>query len=1515
MIKNHRIWLAVPPEEKDEAIKAHPRLNNGQNAIVWDPEQRLWYANAGVELNKFERWLPQPQNLSMSSDDPVSEFAQVLENAGLVLKGLPVMDGATHRVPTKADKNGVKSGVYKGYLDGRPAGWYRDYRSSEAKATNWTFSGGADADPRTKLHLRAQAQQNREDSARALALQYNTQAGYATRYVNSLPQATESEYLTRKGVLAAPGVRITPKQDLVVPFSNAEGQIRSYQRIPPTGGKDARILKNSEKTGNWFTFGSPQNGKPVLFAEGYSTAASIHEATGLPVLMTVDAGNMIAVAENARSVWPDSKFIFCADNDHQLKNQLTGEPENKGILSATRAAELTNGEVIAPAFTQEELEQNLTDFNDMILSRGKDLGRHLMNVQLHAMGIETPFNTDSQTRNAFVEGGLVFTPIQETAMDNQESPDIAQTSSNDTARQSNSSEMAEATAAEKTAPAAPVQPPEIQASAVTGRETMTLFHGSPATFSAIDSDKIGLGQNLVGKGFYTDTSVLGVHYVMEEINHKDYHIYELEIPSYSVILDRWDNSTFTDELRERIKNAGKTGDLQLKGNDGISRSEIANRLADSEKIDENFLKFASSAQGMSILKEAGVAALKENSYVTIINTDLVDNIRLRSAGGNIKAEMSQYIDKALSNVAQDASRLSDILKNEPNLAVHYEAIRSELITLTKAHNRSDETERLTSLLKHTFVETIDSTPDRKTNITPLNRLYAEAIRSLDLNHDNSAAPLGRIIDSAVVHINPEQKQSAERAAPVLESTAELDKPEPAVPAPEPTAEPDKPEPAAPAPEPTAEPDKPEPAAPAPEPTAAPDKSEPAAPAPEPTAEPDKPEPAAPAPEPTAEPDKPEPSAPAPEPTTEPDKPEPTAPAPEPTAEPDTPEPAAPEPKPTAEPNKPEPTISEHPPTPEQNKQETTPESEAPEQPLPDPAPTSTSKSADHEPSNSATSAPENEPPAGEPLRADDEADAIVYAPRRPDAGNAPEREDMDKIIKGLTWEDLSNNSRLFRLDGQDAFHDMGNRLEMCNGASEDDRKVLAALSVAGKFYGGVIELTGSEAFKEKAMRLIIDYDLDIRMKLPNQRDQLEALRKQMSESRDSVVTHMPTPDLNRHSPSGDPEPVRTASPEMASERPAGPASTPVTPVPPVPPQNATAEPSPRITTVEQTSSLLVAEEMRQKSAPAVTEEPAPAALNPGQSVTAVLVNHGEAVYENGEKRGGSYFIELKNRTGSHVYWGQDLRDLVQNLNKGDVVTLTLDSRDTWKKEGENKERVKNNWSLVPAATGMAVPHTQPEQGQQLQSFPVDTFGKITQQIRQSWPEYTQELKLPPRFEDRNFYLREDRHPVQSPAGNATVAPPTKGEPVVLTPVLASMNPQKQQVDLLLVRSAGEHLQGVVRLNNTLYPALATPTADNQQLVINAVTDKGLRYAGYGQAINFEPDGTTRTEPQLMKFQLKGQEEDAPVNARLYTPERQDDALFQQLGFEQSWKQWDDSRKQEGRQELNHHQDHSHAPGR
>ncbi|MCV5555144.1 hypothetical protein OFN13_29050, partial [Escherichia coli] len=92
--------------------------------------------------------------------------------------------------------------------------------------------------PRARLHLKAHSMQRREDAERELKAQYNRQAAYARRYINKWPQATAHEYLTRKGIQAAPGVRVNNKNELVIPFSNRNGAIRSYQRIPVTGGKD-----------------------------------------------------------------------------------------------------------------------------------------------------------------------------------------------------------------------------------------------------------------------------------------------------------------------------------------------------------------------------------------------------------------------------------------------------------------------------------------------------------------------------------------------------------------------------------------------------------------------------------------------------------------------------------------------------------------------------------------------------------------------------------------------------------------------------------------------------------------------------------------------------------------------------------------------------------------------------------------------------------------------------------------------------------------------------------------------------------------------------------------------------------------------------------------------------------------------------------------------------------------------------------------------------------------------------
>lgn len=338
---------------------------------------------------------------------------------------------------------------------------------------------------------------------------------------------------------------------------------------------------------------------------------------------------------------------------------------------------------------------------------------------------------------------------------------------------------------------------------------------------------------------------------------------------------------------------------------------------------------------------------------------------------------------------------------------------------------------------------------------------------------------------------------------------------------------------------------------------------------------------------------------------------------------------------------------------------------ASETPVPPPPPVTPKPKQPQEQAQTTTAEanePEQKPKAAEAQA--DEADGLTYGPRRPEP---LQREDLDKIIKSLSTEEQRDNTVLYRLDGEDAFRDLGNRLEMCNGASQDKRRVLAALAVASRFYGGVVELTGSTEFKEQAMRLIIENDLDIRMKLPAQRAQLDALRQQMGANNDAITSHIPTPDLNRHTPSPDAVPpvsTPSAAPDVAAPTPPGApaapvASGPAPQVPPAIPAESAVSPAPSP----------LADSIR---VPEMPVEPAPSALKTGQSITAVLKNFGEAMYENKEQQGQSFFIELQNRGGSHTYWGQDLRELIGNHKAGDVVTLTLNSRDTWQVAGEER---------------------------------------------------------------------------------------------------------------------------------------------------------------------------------------------------------------------------------------------------
>lgn len=1343
MKSRYRTWLAVPPEETEAVKNAVPPLN-GRKAVAWDPEKKLWYAEAGTDLSLLKRWLPRPQEMSMDAGDPVTEFRQVLENAGLVLEKDPEMDGEIHRVPTRDDRRGTQSGAYKAYLDGRPSGWYRDYRSADNSPTTWTFSRAENIDPLARLHLKASAQQNRDEKERKLQQQYNKQAGYARSYLNGLPQATAHEYLTRKGIRAAPGVRLNNKNELVIPFSNGRGEIRSYQRIPVTGGKDARILKGSEKSGNWFAFGTPENGRPLLFAEGYATAASLHEATGLPVLMTIDADNMINVAKNARKIWTDSPFVFCADNDHQRKI-------NKGVSSAKKAAASTHGEVIIPAFTEAEKAQGLTDFNDLDASRGRDAFQHVMNAQLKHIGIPTPNSDIADHREAVVIGNLIFTPVKD------EKPQM-------------SPENKQSTAPE-TVLATPDTPYDIHTEE-TENQAYEDDYAAYASLQSVTTETLSPDKPLENIASAADTGT--------------------ENTSAATAGDQEDlNTDATGTDTAHNTNTAETGTLPEPAEIQPVQKSSPEPTAE-DKPQESVIPAADTGE--------------KNASATTADNQSVQAEELSPGDDTPETSVSDATGTQHTTTTQTEEQLQVSMASADDWSAFAEDLNADATVMTTAH--------------HTDI-TETASPSEPAGTQPVQQATPEATAENKPQEEDvlSATDTSEKSASAVPDNNrdapPEELNADATVAATVHNTG--------------TAE-------------TASPSEPAETQPVRQATA----------------------------EPTAE-DKPQEerlvSA------TE------TSTANE-AARPETPSLFSRLRRfltggksRTSEPS----VIQEKKPT----EAETATETAAPPSP-PETSPEDTSSA---------------------------EPDTIIFAPRRPDS---PQRHNLDEILKNLEHKEFPDRTALYSVDGEPAFLDRLYCLEMVDGASADDKKVLAALAVATNFYGGVIELTGSDAFKQKAMQLIVEYDIKVRMKLPAQRAALEKLRKEKEMVHDAIVTHRPTPELNRQSPEETTmaQPAPPVSPKAEAEQTAG--CTAETPHPEAP-VTAKAE-APRADRPEQPAAPSSAPEKAPVSAqpqqPDTPEEEPPGKLSPGESVTAVLTNYGEKEYAPG--KGRCFFVELTNRSGKREYWGKGLEELVKNHQKGDPVTLTLQARERSPSSPGKPEWVRNIWTMKPVCNGISVSHDNPHEGQYIREYPAATFRQMMTLLQQGWPQLMQDVRLPDKVPD-TLYLGEDRQPAAAPRDPALRVPLNGTPPATLTPLIFSVDKQSQRLDLLLLQSADEYMQGVVRLNGTLYPALATPTADSRQLVINAMTDRGLQFAGYGEAINRDADGPKRPAPQLMQFHLKQQ--DSPLFAAIHKPEEQPDKLFRSLGFEQTWKEWSDSQKAEDRQEKTLQQAQSHSPGR
>lgn len=292
-------------------------------------------------------------NVHLTETDTVAAFAQAMRTVGMVPPAHILPDGKLHRFdPNGRGKDRSGTVWYVLHADSVPAGIFGDWRNPDTKQT-WCSKASSDMTREEQATLRETIRAmhatrhadtlQRQQQAAGLALQ---------RWQAAAPAPVDHAYLLAKGVQPH-GIR-TAKGALLVPVRDVVGKLCSLQMIYADGSK--RFLPEGKKQGGYFALGGKPDGVLVI-AEGFATAASIHQATGMPVAVAFDAGNLQPVAVALHAKHPALALVIAADDDW-------GTEGNPGLTQARAAALTVGGQVVKPRFPAGR-PPKATDFNDL----------------------------------------------------------------------------------------------------------------------------------------------------------------------------------------------------------------------------------------------------------------------------------------------------------------------------------------------------------------------------------------------------------------------------------------------------------------------------------------------------------------------------------------------------------------------------------------------------------------------------------------------------------------------------------------------------------------------------------------------------------------------------------------------------------------------------------------------------------------------------------------------------------------------------------------------------------------------------------------------------------------------------------------------------------------------------------------------------------------------------------------------------------------------------------------------
>ena len=202
---------------------------------------------------------------------------------------------------------------------------------------------------------------------------------FSELFKSMLPADPNHPYLLKKNVKAHEGVKVFNNYLMIPAYDLETNRIVSVEKIFELKDKDFFMKRhNYSKKGVYFPIGEISN--MIFIAEGYATAATVHEVTEEFVAVSFGHHGLYDVALHFSKIHPTKPIIICADFKDSIKPQKEKDEEFQKLDLVSRLKRkitqngLLNVSVIYPLFP---FKDGSTDFNDLYVLDKKECTEQL----------------------------------------------------------------------------------------------------------------------------------------------------------------------------------------------------------------------------------------------------------------------------------------------------------------------------------------------------------------------------------------------------------------------------------------------------------------------------------------------------------------------------------------------------------------------------------------------------------------------------------------------------------------------------------------------------------------------------------------------------------------------------------------------------------------------------------------------------------------------------------------------------------------------------------------------------------------------------------------------------------------------------------------------------------------------------------------------------------------------------------------------------------------------------------